>query len=328
MSIIAVMNRKGGSGKSTLAVHIAAWYASKGDGVMLGNTDKQRSTQAWLGRRAHQAASIATWPSDLGVALRGAPGHGRVVMDTPGGIHGLELAKHLVRVDAIIVPVGPSIFDFETSSDFFDELLQHPRVASGRCQVAVIGMRWPRDIAQAWRCTTVPKTLPLLTVIPDESVYRSCLDSGSSIFDAEEGDLSRDLSYWQPLLDWIDRLPLVVDPAALRLATVDRSHLSGLSTTQASRLSVANKLKHASLSSPESFIETRPPEGVNLTDLQVAGVPAAWPETSSGAGASDRDTSTKRAQPRIVSRARAPLSHTVLSPQSADGWFKRIFKTR
>lgn len=295
---------------------------------MLGNTDKQRSTQAWLGRRGRQASSIATWPSDLGVALRGAHGHGRVVMDTPGGIQGLELAKHLVRVDAIIVPVGPSIFDFETSSDFFDELLQHPRVASGRCQVAVIGMRWPRDIAQAWRYTTVPKTLPLLTVIPDESVYRSCLDSGSSIFDADVEDLGRDLSYWQPLLDWIDRLPVVVDPAALRPNAAERNHLSGISTTHASRSSMANKLKHASLSSPESFIETRPPEGVSLTDLQVAGVLEAGQEMSSGPQASGRDTPLRRTSNRAVARARAPLSHTVLSPQSADSWFKRIFKTR
>lgn len=297
---------------------------------MLGNTDKQRSTQAWLSRRGHDVASIATWPSDLGVALRGPHGQTRVVMDTPGGIQGLELAKHLVRVDAIVIPVGPSIFDFETSSDFFDELLQHPRVTSGRCQVAVVGMRWPRDIAQAWRYTTVPKTLPLLTVIPDESVYRSCLDSGSSIFDADAQDLGRDLSYWQPLLDWIDRLPSVVDPAAMRLATAERNRPSSLSVHQVTRTSTASKIAHASLSSPESFIETRPPDGVNMTDLKAAGVPTAGREGTSGAQSSGEGaaTATKEAVSKVVSRPRAPLSHAVLTPQSADSWFKRIFKTR
>ena len=60
MPVIAVVNRKGGSGKSTLATHVAAWLSLRGDKVMLGDVDKQRSTVPWLRRRSEQ--SIAGEP--------------------------------------------------------------------------------------------------------------------------------------------------------------------------------------------------------------------------------------------------------------------------
>ena len=51
MSVIAVVNRKGGSGKSTLATHLAAHFANSGVPVMLGDVDRQQSTQSWLRSR-------------------------------------------------------------------------------------------------------------------------------------------------------------------------------------------------------------------------------------------------------------------------------------
>ena len=48
MPVIAVVNRKGGSGKSTLATHLAAYCANAGIAVMLGDVDRQQSTQTWL----------------------------------------------------------------------------------------------------------------------------------------------------------------------------------------------------------------------------------------------------------------------------------------
>ena len=52
MSVIAVVNRKGGSGKSTLATHLAAHFANSGVPVMLGDVDRQQSTQSWLRSRS------------------------------------------------------------------------------------------------------------------------------------------------------------------------------------------------------------------------------------------------------------------------------------
>ena len=59
MPVIAVINRKGGSGKSTLATHLAGYCANAGLRTMLGDTDRQQSTQAWLRARAGQAVPNA-----------------------------------------------------------------------------------------------------------------------------------------------------------------------------------------------------------------------------------------------------------------------------
>ena len=45
MPVIAVVNRKGGCGKSTFAAHVAAWCARRGHSVMLGDVDRQQSSE-------------------------------------------------------------------------------------------------------------------------------------------------------------------------------------------------------------------------------------------------------------------------------------------
>src|SRR5437763_11221430 len=97
MPVIAVINRKGGSGKSTLATHLAAWCATRGLPVMLGDVDKQQSTQTWLklreARRLPQAAPIVGWTIDPRNVMRPPAGITRVILDTPGGLRGSELAR-------------------------------------------------------------------------------------------------------------------------------------------------------------------------------------------------------------------------------------------
>jgi chromosome partitioning protein len=44
MPIIVVTNPKGGVGKTTLSTHVAAYFASQGHAVMLGDVDRQQSS--------------------------------------------------------------------------------------------------------------------------------------------------------------------------------------------------------------------------------------------------------------------------------------------
>jgi hypothetical protein len=89
-------NRKGGSGKSTLATHLAACFANNGVAVMLGDVDRQQSTQSWLRLRSEQApptsAPIVGWAVDPKRVLRPPAGVSLVILDTPGGLHGFDLA--------------------------------------------------------------------------------------------------------------------------------------------------------------------------------------------------------------------------------------------
>lgn len=269
MSIIAVMNRKGGCGKSTLATQIASWYASTGSSVVLGSTDKQRSTEAWFSRRSSLAAPLSIWPNDPDKNFWAVPGHTHFVVDTPCGIFGLELAKHLARVDAVVLPVGPSLFDFETSVDFFNELSKHPRVSSGRCQVAVVGMRWP---AQDWKSNDGTGPLQFLTAIPDAPIYRSCLDSGSSLFDEADDVPPAYMQPWTPLLDWLVRLPKSAGALVSLRPALDRLNSKALQSQHEPRLD-----SH----SPEAFLETLPPTSMTAAELKSAGIPFTAADFSS-----------------------------------------------
>src|SRR3990167_4071893 len=137
MPVIAVINRKGGSGKSTLATHLAAYCANHGIPVMLGDVDRQQSAQAWLKLRRAQKlpeqAPIVGWTVAPKNTLRPPAGITRVVLDTPGGLHGFDLARVVMFADAILIPVCNSVFDRDSAAECYAELMTLPRVSSGRC---------------------------------------------------------------------------------------------------------------------------------------------------------------------------------------------------
>ena len=204
MTVVALLGRKGGSGKSTLSTNIATWCARSGHQVMLGDVDRQQSVRSWLQRRSPQSVKINTWAVDNGKVFRAPPGTTHVILDTPGGLYDHELAKLVVWIDAIVVPIGPSVFDRDASLDFLKELSKLPKVASGRCKLAAVGMRWPMDRVQQWHAQGQTWDTPLLTVIPDSAHYRSCLENGGSLFDMPEAIRQSDMPHWQPLLDWLE----------------------------------------------------------------------------------------------------------------------------
>jgi chromosome partitioning protein len=278
MSIVSVMSRSGGCGKSTLATHIAAWRANAGATVMLGNLDRQRSAQAWLGRRSASCAPIQLYPVCSESTLERVPGCDLVVLDTPGGIPAMELARHLARVDAVVIPVGPSVPDLTSSVEFFHEVSHHPRVSSGGCPVVLVGMRWPHALREAAHPSDVAQCLPLLTVIPDSPVYRSSLGSGDSLFDSEPESVQQEMLAWRPLLQWLQALPGAarggvgpMQAAALR----ERRQIEKALPVRAGR---RFGWRLAPLSSQESFIETQPPMDLcgAPADPQRAGATGGW----------------------------------------------------
>jgi chromosome partitioning protein len=217
MSVIAVVNRKGGSGKSTLATHIAAYCALRGAAVAIGDIDRQQSTKAWLRQRKARSAGegmrIAAWQIDARSFVRPPAGIDHVVVDTPGGLTGLDLARVVMYADAIVVPVGGSIFDRESAAACLSELRTLPRIASGRCRVAAIGMRIDAqaeaaDVLRAW---SDDHRIPIVAVLPQSAVYVRCIDKGLTLFDLPLEEVDADLAHWKPLLQWLRPL---VRPAA------------------------------------------------------------------------------------------------------------------
>lgn len=206
MPVIAVVNRKGGSGKTTLATHIAAWCAAEGLSVMLGDVDRQQSTRTWLKARDASLPAIAPWAVDSRNTLRVPSGITHVVLDTPGGLHGFELARVVMFADAILVPVCHSAFDRDSAAQCIEELKGLPRVTSGRCRVATIGMRIDgrtrgAEVLDAW---SEKLEVPFLGTLRDTQNYVHSIERGITIFDMPRGATLTDRAQWQPLLGWLD----------------------------------------------------------------------------------------------------------------------------
>ncbi len=205
MPTVALVSRKGGCGKSTLATNIAAHFARRGLPVTLGDLDHQQSMRVWLKRRPSAAPAVAGWVGDVAGNVRPPLGVTHLVLDTPGGLHGLALAKVAMVADAILIPVSGSVFDREAASDCWGELRMHPRVASGRCQVAAIGMRLDRrtqaeEIASDWAASI---GLRWLCSLRSSQIYVRAVENGLSIFDMPPSVTEIDREQWQPLIDWL-----------------------------------------------------------------------------------------------------------------------------
>lgn len=205
MPVIAVINRKGGSGKSTMATHLATWLAREGAAVMLGDVDRQQSTRTWLKRRDPQLPTIAPWAMDQRNVLKVPAGVTHVVLDTPGGLHGFELAKVVMAAHAIVIPVCNSIFDRESASACIVELMALPRLATGRCKLAVVGMRIDArtHAAQTLRDWAQSLGVPFLGVLRETQYYVRSLDSGQTLFDLRSAVTKPDLEQWEPILQWL-----------------------------------------------------------------------------------------------------------------------------
>jgi len=222
MSVIAVVNRKGGSGKSTLATHLAAHFANSGVPVMLGDVDRQQSTQSWLRSRSLRdlpgSAPIVGWAVDPKRVLRPPAGVRHVVLDTPGGLRGFDLARVVAFADVILMPVCNSIFDRESAADCFAEMMALPRVASGRCKVAAIGMRLDArtraaDVLETWARGL---KLPFVGVLREAQVYVRCVEQGLTVFDLPDAQAQADVAQWKPIVAWLDPILRTVRRPELR----------------------------------------------------------------------------------------------------------------
>jgi chromosome partitioning protein len=236
MPVIAVINRKGGSGKSTVAAHLAAWMARQGAAVMLGDVDRQQSTRTWLKRRDPALPAILPWVIEKQNSLKVPVGVTHVVLDTPGGLHGFELARVIMSADAVIMPVCSSVFDRESAQACHAELMALPRVASGRCKLGIVGMRIDArtragQVLREWAQTL---HVPFLGVLRETQLYVKCLENGQTLFDLPASTATADLAQWAPIVEWLQPItkvgapkvsPVVTAPAAAQEPTPPQNHI-------------------------------------------------------------------------------------------------------
>ncbi len=204
MPVVVVANPKGGVGKSTMATNIAGYFASKGRAVMLGDADRQQSSQLWLGLRPPGARPISSWAVGEGNVAKPPKGTSHVVLDTPAGMHGKMFKEVMQLGDKVVVPLQPSIFDIFATRAFLDELAEHRK--AGRMQVGIVGMRVdPRTIAADKLHEFVDSLgLPVLGYVRHTQNYIHLAARGLTLFDVAPGRVQRDLEQWQSICRWLD----------------------------------------------------------------------------------------------------------------------------
>ncbi len=213
MRSILVVNPKGGSGKTTVATNLAGFFAAHGKRVVLADMDRQQSAANWLVRRAETLPHIMAWTAATDKKEIRAFDADWTIIDSPAGVHGEKLTNLVRRVELVVVPVTPSVFDMEATHGFLAELLKEKPIKKGESQVAVIGNRVDSRTLVADELETFLKSLglPVLTYLRDTQNYIHCARDGQSVFDVAPSRVEQDLEQWKPLGRWLMRQAKVSD---------------------------------------------------------------------------------------------------------------------
>ena len=141
-----------------------------------------------------------------------------IQLDTPGGLHGFDLARVVAFADIILMPVCNSAFDRESGAACHAELMALPRVASGRCKVAAVGMRLDARTraAETLAAWAAGMKLPFVAALREAQVYVRGVERGLTLFDQPAEKVEADLAQWKPLVDWLEPILAVVHRPAIR----------------------------------------------------------------------------------------------------------------
>jgi chromosome partitioning protein len=204
LKTILIANPKGGSGKTTLSVNIAGFLANRGQRVALLDLDHhQQSASLWLAMRPDNLPPIRTLDSKKEEALR----NDWLVIDSPAGLHGKNLAHALKLASKIIVPVAPSLFDLQASRDFLQTLADEKKVRSSKCRIGIVGMRMEMHTKASWALEhfLASLDLPILAYLRETQVYVNAAFEGKSLFDLPPYLAERELEQWAFLQNWLEK---------------------------------------------------------------------------------------------------------------------------
>ncbi|WP_334190811.1 ParA family protein [Noviherbaspirillum sp.] len=201
MPVIVVANPKGGVGKSTIATNLAGYFARQGHKTMLGDTDIQQSSRAWLSLRPGSLPPIASWDIEDGRLAKPPKGTTHIVLDTPAGLEGKRLDEVLGIADRVIVPLQPSMFDILATQGFLQTLSGR----KGKLAVGIVGMRVNVRTRSADQLAHYADNvgLPVLGYLRDTQNYVQLAAHGATLWDVAPSRVEKDIEQWQGLLKWV-----------------------------------------------------------------------------------------------------------------------------
>lgn len=203
MPVIVIANPKGGVGKSTFATNLVGYYAAQGKNVMLGDIDVQQSSRGWLGLRPAHLAPISPWELKDCQVVKPHKGNNYIVLDTPAGLEGRQLAAVLKIANKVIVPLQPSMFDIFATQKFLQVLAKR----KGKFDVGVLGMRVNARSHSAEQLAAYvgQLDLPVIGMLRDTQNYVQMAAQGSTLWDLAPTRVAKDLAQWRDILAWINK---------------------------------------------------------------------------------------------------------------------------
>lgn len=208
MTVKTIGGTKGGSGKTTIATNIAAFLAKEGVRFALVDTDVQKSSSKWNGRReatreTHPGLGLnkvvcveATGKNTMSVIREMEQQYGLVIVDA-GGADSQELRSAIVASDDVYVPFKPSMLDLETlepleeirnmaSSIGRDDIRFHAILGQAPATPTKTELFEAKAYLEAYEFITIEEE-----VIRDRAAYRLAIRDGRGVVDMPKAGEAR-----------------------------------------------------------------------------------------------------------------------------------------
>jgi chromosome partitioning protein len=208
MRTILVASSKGGAGKSTLSTNLAAHFAVDGKRTALVDADRQHSGFRWCEKRASLSTAVLPIDGSAKNWQKNIPDNTQVVViDTPAGAMGDDLAPYLEMADAVLVPVLPSMIDIEATVPFLNSLAKNDRVKKKKLPVGLVGNRLKPWTNASQQAVEQLKSWPYSVVgeLRDTQAYVLMVALGKSVFDYNSEQLRSHQEDWTSILKWLKK---------------------------------------------------------------------------------------------------------------------------
>lgn len=184
--IITVTNFKGGTGKSTTAIHLGAFFAQRGNTVLVDG-DLNRTALNWS-RRGNGALGFEV--VDERRAMKAITGRDYVVFDTPARPDSSDLKEMAQGCDLLILPLTPDVVSLEPTLEIARDLGQ----ASYRALIAIVPPAPSKEGETMQEDLRANKVPVFSTMIRRREGYRRAALLGRTIRDVED---SRARQAWE-----------------------------------------------------------------------------------------------------------------------------------